>query len=185
MDVLDVAEAHGFPIWQATGRALLGAAMTQLGRHDEGLAEINAGIAQYQVLQTPPVFWPLLMLAKAGGLLVAGQAGEGLEVIDTAIDMLTAGGGTTLLPEFYVCQGQLLAALSDAEAARGAFNHALELARELDQRMPQLRAAMGIRRLATTATEMVEASDQLRSILSGFTEGFETADLREAAELSA
>ena len=184
VDVLEVAETHGFPIWQATGRALLGAAMTELGRHDEGVAEISAGIAQYQGLQTPPVFWPLLLAAKAGALLVAGRAGEGLEVIDTAIGMMAAGRGLTLLPEFYVSRGRLLAALSDGEAALDSFTKALEQARDLDERLPQLRAAMGIRRLATTGPRIAAASDQLRSILAGFSEGFEMADLVEARQLS-
>jgi hypothetical protein len=182
--VLEVADEHDLPIWRAIGRCLLGAALTGLGRPDEGLAEIDAGIAMYQGLQTPPVFWPLLLFVRAGAFLAGNRPSEGIGRIDEAIGMMTAGGSLTMLPEFYVLKGRLLAALSDRDAGAACFVQALELGRELDARSPQLRAAMGLSRLATGDAEREAARDQLRSILATFTEGFETPDLVEARELA-
>ena len=52
--VLDVADEYELPIWKALGTVLLGAARTDLGHHEEGLAQIQDGVAQYQGLRTRP-----------------------------------------------------------------------------------------------------------------------------------
>src|SRR4029450_11704833 len=75
--VLEVAEEHDYPIWRALGLALEGVAMTGLGRAEEGLARLDRGIALYQGLKTPPVFWPLLLSIKAGALALSGRPAGG------------------------------------------------------------------------------------------------------------
>ena len=83
--VLDVADEYELPIWRALGTVLLGAARADLGQHDEGLDEIRTGIAQYQGLRSPPVFWPLLLYVRARACMRAGRPAEGLDFIDQAI----------------------------------------------------------------------------------------------------
>jgi predicted ATPase len=79
--VIDVAEEQDYPIWKALGVTLEGAAVAALGRAEEGLERIESGVAAYQGLTTPPVFWPLLLSIRAGGSGLAGRQADGLRLI--------------------------------------------------------------------------------------------------------
>ena len=72
--VLELAEMHGFQIWSAVGSCLLGAALVNTGRIDQGLALIEQGLNAYRGLKTPPVFWPLLLHLCAGAYGAASRA---------------------------------------------------------------------------------------------------------------
>jgi predicted ATPase len=183
--LLDVADEHDLQIWRALGTVLLGVAKTELGRSEEGLTEIREGIAMYQGMRTPPVFWPLLLYIRAGACARSGSPAEGLPLIDEAIDIAGTGSGLTLLPEFYLRKGDLLLALPGAngDGPEPWFQRALDVARELDARMLQLRAALGLCRLQRKRGDAEEASGLLSPIYATFTEGFTTRDLIEAEDL--
>jgi len=57
--LLSIAEDHGFQIWKAAGTIVLGAAQVGVGRAEERLANVSAGMNLYQGLRSPPVFWPM------------------------------------------------------------------------------------------------------------------------------
>ncbi len=63
------------------------------------------------------------------------------------------------------------------------FSRASEIACRQGARSPELRAAMGLARLHRTQGRTEEAHDLLAPIAGWFTEGFETADLRDAKAL--
>jgi predicted ATPase len=185
--VMDVADEHDLQIWRALGTFLLGAAKTGLGRSEEGLADIRDGIALYEGLRTPPVFWPLLLFVRAGACARCGRPAEGLPLIEEAIEIAGQGSGLTLLPEFYLLRGELLLLLPerDVSAAESWFRRAFDDARELDARMPQLRAAMGLCRAALVSGGGMESARRvLSAVYATFTEGFATADLIDARNLA-
>jgi predicted ATPase/class 3 adenylate cyclase len=175
--VLEVAEEQDYQIWKAVGLVLQGVAMTGLGQPEEGLPRMDQGIALYQGLTTPPIFWPLLLSVRARGFALGGRPEEGLPLIDEAIDMIT--GDDFLFPEFTLLKGDLLITLDDADAAEPLFQRALEVARELGLRTPQLQAATRLTRLRRAAGKQAE-TDMLRAIYRTFDEGFDTTDLAEA-----
>jgi predicted ATPase/class 3 adenylate cyclase len=175
--VLEVAEEHDYQIWRALALVLLGAAMTGLGRPEEGLASIERGAALYQGLKTPPVFWPLLLSARARGFGIGGRPADGLALIDEAIEM--TGEGNVFYPEFALLQGDLLVALADADEAKRLFQSVFDVSRELGLHMPQLRAAIRLTRLLQAAGKE-PGNDLLRGVYETFTEGFDTRDLAEA-----
>jgi predicted ATPase len=183
--VVDVADEHDLQIWRALGTLLLGAAKTGLGRSDEGLAEIRDGIALYEGLRTPPVFWPLLLFVRAGACARSGRPAEGLGLIEEAIEIAGQGSGLTLLVEFYVLRGDLLLLLPEPNrpAAEGWFRRAFDVARELDARLPQLRAAMGLCRSQRESGGTDRARELLSGVYATFTEGFTTPDLIDARNL--
>jgi tetratricopeptide (TPR) repeat protein len=184
--VLDVVEDHDFQIWRAVGTCLLGAAKTAMGRHDEGLAQISQGMDLYQGLKTPPVFWPLLLYVQSGACARAGRAAEGLDLIDEALEIAARDAGKTLLPEFHVLKGDLLSAGPEGRAAaEPCYRRAFDVARELDARMSQLRAATRLCRLASDQPEAEEGRRLLSAVHETFTEGSTTTDLIEAEELLA
>jgi predicted ATPase/class 3 adenylate cyclase len=176
--VLDVAEEHDYQIWRALALALQGAAVTGLGRPTEGLARIDQGIALYQGLKTPPVFWPLLLSVRARAFGLGGRPADGLPLIDEAIEM--TGQHNIFYPEFALLRGDLLLGLGDAEGAEPCFQSVFEVAGDLEVRMPQLRAATRLTRLWRAAGKRPDGTDELRSVYETFTEGFDTPDLVEA-----
>jgi predicted ATPase/class 3 adenylate cyclase len=183
--VVDVADEHDLQIWRALGTCLLGAAKTGLGRSEEGLAEIGEGIALYQGLKTPPVFWPLILFVRAGACARAGRPADGLGMIDEAIEIADQGSGLTLLPEFYSLKGSLLAALPEANGsgAEHWFLRAFNDAQQLDARLPQLRAAIGLCRAQGERGDAQHARELLSAVHATFTEGFAIPDLVDAGEL--
>jgi tetratricopeptide (TPR) repeat protein len=183
--VLDVADEHELEIWRALGTLLLGAAKTGLGRSDEGLSEIRKGIALYQGLRTPPVFWPLLLYVRAGSCARSGRPSEGLGLIEEAIEIADGLSGLTLVPEFYLLKGELLLALPepDSSSAESWLLRAFERAGEINARMPQLRAAIGLCRLQPERGDAGRGAGHLNDVYTTFTEGFTIPDLIDAAEL--
>lgn len=182
VEVLQVAQQCNFPIWSALGTCLHGMADAELGRAEEGLAQVNEGIAQYQQMRTPPVFWPQLVAIKAGAHGLAGKVAEGLVLLDEALE-LAAHGYTSSIPEFSMLKGDLLtvAGAADADSARW-FQRAFDGAANRGVRMTQLRAALRLCRLWRTQGRD-NADRLLRTVYDTFTEGFATADLTEARGL--
>jgi class 3 adenylate cyclase/tetratricopeptide (TPR) repeat protein len=83
----------------------------------------------------------------------------------------------------------LLAKSADTDEVEARFQQAIRTARQQCAKSLELRAALSLARLLISQGKRAEASDLLAPIYTWFTEGFETADLREAraalAELSA
>jgi len=129
------------------------------------------------------VFWPFVRFIQGGAHAEAGTPGPGLALIDEAIQL---GGPSPISPLFHIVRGDLSLAGSspDPAAATECYEHALALAVRLDARMPALRAATRLARIAPDA-ERSARLDTLRPLHAGFTEGFATPDLVEAAELLA
>jgi predicted ATPase/class 3 adenylate cyclase len=188
--LLEVADESGFQIWTAAGSCLLGAAQVGVGQVDEGLASIRTGMALYQELRSPPVFWPFLLFVDAGASHRAGRSGDGLGPLEAAIEMMSAGAGTTMLPELHLLKGDLLAAVGAGDGSPGSdperwYQVALDRAVELGARTTQLRAATRLARLRLAEGRPHAAAALLGPVYASFTEGFETADLIEARELLA
>ena len=175
---LDVAEENDYRVWTALALALHGAALVGLGRITEGLERTDRGIASYQRLDTPPVFWPILCSVRAHAEALAGRRGEARDAIDEAIDL--SGRDNIVYPEFAVLKGDLLLALGNAQAAELSFRSALQVATGFGLRMPQLHAAVRLARLSGTMERRPADSDVLRDLYETFTEGFDELDLIEA-----
>jgi predicted ATPase/class 3 adenylate cyclase len=176
--VLDIAEAHDYVIWGALGLTLRGVAEAGLGRPEDGLASIDRGIAQYEGLRTPPVFWPQVQAMRAESFSLAGRPQEGIPYIDDAIEIV--GRGTVTYPDLAILKGDLVSAIGDSAGAETLFLKAFDAAARLELRMPQLRSATRLVLLRGRADKARESSDMLRRILETFTDDVETVDLIEA-----
>ena len=129
----------------------------------------------------------MLLVMDAGALGAAGRPAEGLAPVDAAIAYMSVDTGTSVLPEFRLLKGDLLAARAaggdgDASEADHWYRLAFEQARDLGARMPQLRAATRLCRPGRDATSREANRGALSAVLDTFTEGFETADLVEARQ---
>ncbi len=89
------------------------------------------------------------------------------------------------LPEFHRIEGALhLARSANAKVeAEACFQRAIEIARGNTARTLELRAATRLARLWGESNRRAEAHELLAPLYGWFTEGFDTADLKEAKTL--
>ena len=177
--VLEIAEEHDYQVWRALALVLQGVAMTGLGRAEEGLTRSDHGIALYQGLETPPVFWPLLLYVRARGFALGDRPADGLDTVDQAIELF-GDQANVLYPELPLLRGDLLLTASGTDAAEPWFQRAFDVAGEVGARMSELRAATRLTRLWRAARKRPDGTDMLTGVYETFTEGFDTPDLVEA-----
>jgi tetratricopeptide (TPR) repeat protein len=184
---LDIAEEYEFQIWRAVATCLHGAALAGMGRAEEGLTQTNRGMDLYQGMKTPPVFWPLLLFVQAGACGQAGRPAEGLIPLDKALKIVGPSSGNLLSSGLCRLKGDLLLALSPENPAEAEawFQQALEVAQERQARMMELRAAISLSRLWRQQGKAEQGRRLLSDSYGRFTEGFTTADLKEARALLA
>jgi predicted ATPase/class 3 adenylate cyclase len=181
---LRVAETADLPVWRALGTCLLGAATSALGRPEEGIRQTADGVDQYRGLRTPPVFWPFILFLQAGAHVPAGRPGPALVLLAEAEAAGVSDSAEASL--FHILHGDLslLGPAPDVAVATASFDRAFVMAERYNARMPQLRAAARLSRVADES-DRGERLEKLRSVYATFTEGFATPDLIEAAELLA
>ena len=73
--------------------------------------------------------------------------------------------------------------LGNTKAAEELYRKALSIAKEQEAKLWELRAAASLARLRRDQGRSAEAHDLLGPIYGWFTEGFDTADLKEAKAL--
>jgi predicted ATPase len=125
----------------------------------------------------------LLPLAQAYGTM--GQVEEGLQTLVEARTMLEATGQRYQETELYCLMGalRLQQAGTDESQADACFQRALAIARSQEAKAWELRAATSLARLWQSQGKHQDAYDLLAPVYDWFTEGFDTADLREAKQL--
>jgi tetratricopeptide (TPR) repeat protein len=183
--MLSLAEEHQYEVWRAVGTCLRGAALTGLGRPAEGLPLIDQGLHMYQGLNSPPVFWPMLLQMQAEAHGLAGDHAQALAVLEKALALVPPNGGGFLTPELFRLKGTLLLSLSSDHApeAQNLFERSQKIAQDLELPMLELRAAIRIYCLWHDQGQEEKGRRLLSQVYGRFTEGFETADLREAKAL--
>jgi len=85
--------------------------------------------------------------------------------------------------ELHRLEGDLLLAAAEPDGAGQCYLNALATASKQQARSWELRAATSLARLWGQQGRRVEARDLLAPVYGWFTEGFETADLKEAKML--
>ncbi len=87
--------------------------------------------------------------------------------------------------ELYRLKGALLIKqpVPDTPQAETCFHQALEIARQQGAKSFELRAATSLAHLWQGQDKRKEAYDQLAPVYEWFTEGFDTADLKDAKKL--
>ncbi len=161
-----------------------GWAVAARGQTEEGIAEMRQGLMSFHATGAAAHrSYFLALLAEAYGR--TGQAKEGLGVLAEALDWVEKTGERTWEAEIHRLKGELLLVRSaeNTSEAEGCFNRAIEVARRQSAKSPELRAAMSLARLWQAAGKTAEARELLAPVYDWFTEGFDTADLKDAKAL--
>src|SRR6266568_5005377 len=157
----------------------------KLGRRAEGIAEIREGLATLQAMGTE-ITRPQCSALLAESVAEDGRVEEGLAIIAEVLAMVERIGAGYYEAELHRLNGELLLMQGGGTRQREAeasFHRAIELARSRSAKSFELRAVMSLCRLWQRQSRDGEARRCLRETYDWFTEGFDTADLREAKAL--
>jgi class 3 adenylate cyclase/tetratricopeptide (TPR) repeat protein len=177
---LELAEKGQFAELSSHLRIQLGNARARLGRTSEGIALIRRGIAGLLKIAPHPglaSFFTLLAAAQQR----SGETDDALETIEQSLrvnpEVLLAR------PEALRVRGQLRLEKGQAEQAETDFRDSIALARSMGAKAFELSATTSLARLLASRGRRDEARTMLTDIYNWFTEGLDTADLKDAKAL--
>jgi class 3 adenylate cyclase/predicted ATPase len=177
-----VAIEQDFPHWRAEGMIFRGWVKIENGDVIEGVSLLRDGSAAYRA--TGAQLWmPHYTALLAGACEIAGRMEEAATLFDDALQIAEKTGERWLDAELHRHKGRLLVRLGHTEAAEKLFRNALTIAVEQEAKLWELRAAVSLARLWRDQGRRAEARDLLAAVYGWFTEGFDTADLKEAKGL--
>jgi DNA-binding winged helix-turn-helix (wHTH) protein len=184
---LTLTTTQGFPFWTARGALLHGLIRARQGFVAEGIAQMQQGLEAMRTTgATLNRAYFLIHLAVA--YTHTDHPAAGLACLIEATDERWWEA------ECHRLHGELLVVQASAKGsgpgglpedaeAETCFHRALAIARAQEAKSLELRAAMSLSRLWLRQGKRTTAHQLLTEVYGWFTEGFDTADLREAAAL--
>jgi tetratricopeptide (TPR) repeat protein len=176
-------EERGLVSFSAMATTVSGAALIVQGHYEEGIAGMRRGFSAWRATGGTPQAWYFGLLAS--GLGRVGRSQEALDVVEDGLASVAKTGEQLSNPSLHHVKGELLLAKnpSDVAEAERCFRAAIEIARRQSARITELRAGTSLARLLRDTGRRDEARTMLAEIYSWFTEGFDTADLKDAKAL--
>jgi tetratricopeptide (TPR) repeat protein len=191
-----ICDEHGIAQERIWAMAVHGWSLAHSGKADEGIREIEASIniqrSRHAELNLTFALRQLAEALNAKGSYIAGRdaAREGLKISERH-------GEVASKVELYRIMGEsarMLAKTGEIEAAtltrsgstlspEACFRAGVDLARKQGAKSFELRSAVALARERIERGEEHDAVEVLKRIRSQFTEGLETADVREADEI--
>jgi adenylate cyclase len=176
-ELLSIATQNEIPHYSIYATFFRAWAMGAAGRGDDGIAEMRRSISD-PVVAEASVRLPLLtVLAEICGK--NARAEEGLDLVTEGLATAEQTG------ELHRVKGELLMIKDpgDVAEAQRCLWTAIDIARRQGAKFFELRATVSLARLLASQGHRDEARAMLADIYGWFTEGFDTADLRDAKAL--
>jgi class 3 adenylate cyclase/tetratricopeptide (TPR) repeat protein len=181
-DLIALCTEHGFPYWLAAASRCLGWATAMQGRLAEGVAMMNQLLdeavgadAQFGRLNLLPI------LAEAYGNL--GQFDRGFAALEQWLRVRRQYSVSGTDKFYHRLRGELFLRAGSAEEAEESLRKAIDLSAKQSAKMEQLRSSKSLARILSKQGKRDEARAMLGDIYKWFTEGFDTADLKDANAL--
>ena len=188
---ITLSNEYGFPFWSSVGTILRGWALAEKEQAGEGITGIRLGLAAHRATgAVTSQSWGLALLAEAYSKV--GSLEEGLNAVTEALTMVAQTGERFYEAELYRLKGELTLKLRHSsdesyeariKQAEACFQGAIAIARQQQAKSWELRAIISFVRLLATQGRRDEARAMLAEIYGWFTEGFDTADLKDAKAL--
>jgi len=181
---MSLAREQGFPLWVAYNSIPRAWALVHQGQAKEGIEQINQGLMDYRATGAEiNRSYFLALLAEVHDTI--GQPEAGLTVLIEALVHVEHTGERYYEAEIHRLKGELLLQQnSDNQAeAESCFQQAIVVAQNQQAKSFELRAATSLAKLWHQQGKREEAHDLLAPVSHWFTEGFDTADLKDAKAL--
>lgn len=174
---------QGFTLSKARGRVCIGWACAMMGKVQEGIQELENGLAFFGAIQQKiPLTYFLAMLADIH--LANGEAERGAACVEQALAYAETNLDRFYLPELCRLKGELLrlsgAPVSDVQVW---LERAVAEARESGAAWLELRAARSLAGLLRERGDLSRAREFLITAMDRIRGGEDTRDYREALQL--
>ncbi|HXV41578.1 MAG TPA: hypothetical protein VEC96_00820, partial [Anaerolineae bacterium] len=179
---ITLSTEQGFVMWLTMANILRGWTLVEQGEIEEGVVQMRESLAAYRAMGiewSTPYF--VTLLAKAYGQVRQAQAA--LDLLAEALAAVEKTVGHYWEAELHRLKGELLLQAEATAEAEKCFWQAIEVARRQEAKSLELRAVLSLSRLWQEQGRKKEARQRLAEIYNWFTEGFDTADLKEAKVL--
>jgi tetratricopeptide (TPR) repeat protein len=179
--LIALSAEHGFALFVGLATIVRGAALSEDGRHDEGLAELRTGLDVYRTTGQR-VSHRLYLCWLAQAYAAAGAVEEAAATVHEALGMPT--DERLFEPELHRLRAELLARQNGAPTTvEASFREAIELARRQAARSLELRAATSYARWLQLGGRGDEGRQHLDEVCRWFSAASDTRDLDEARTL--
>ena len=160
-----------------------GWSLVEEGQVEAGLPDMRGVLAAVEATGVVGNTWMVATMAES--YLKICQAEEGLRILAPALALAQKTGDRLFEAELQRLKGEMLLIGDDGGAAKGTqcFRDAIEVARRQSAKAWELRATTSLARLLAKQGKRDEARAMLADIYNWFTEGFDTADLKDAKAL--
>jgi len=159
-----------------------GAALLELGAVADAITCLRAAL---ETELGKRQFRPLGLAVLANALMLQGEHGGALASLAEATQVMETTFVYRWEPEIHRLKGMALLRQNRAEESQHALQEAIWIAQRRQMKSFELRAAVSLARLLGEQGRRSEARDLLAPVFGWFTEGFDTADLKEAKALLA
>lgn len=172
---------HALSLWCLLPR---GWARAQQGDVVGGIADIREAMDRRRAFGMRAV-WPWYYALLAEAMAAHGDCAAALTALTEGEQWVQRNDERLYAAELRRIRGEVLLRRSppDPAGAERSFEQALEIARDQQARSWELRAAISLARMWLQHNRIDESRSLLEPVLAGFTEGFDTADLRDARDL--
>jgi len=182
--VIAFSAEHGFGAWLLFSTTHRGWAIAAQGRFEEGIALMREGLGVAHAAGAD-IGRADLLCSLADACMANDRLDDALGVLTEALTAADQQEERYFEPDIHRLKGELLLrqdASNDAEA-KCCFDRAIEIAGKQSGKSLELRTTVSLARLLASQDRRDEARAMLADIYSWFTEGFDTADLKEAKAL--
>jgi class 3 adenylate cyclase/tetratricopeptide (TPR) repeat protein len=177
---LKICEENRIAQFHAYALCVDGWALSASGESEKGLAQIRAGLDAFGLGASQHV----LLALQADAQLATDKPEAALASVAAGLKAVEKMGAAPLEAELHRLRGEaLLAGAGTVSEAEAAIEKGIDVARRQNAKSWELRGAMSLARLRRQQGRRAEARDLLAPIYGWFTEGFDTADLKEAKAL--
>jgi predicted ATPase/DNA-binding winged helix-turn-helix (wHTH) protein len=179
-ELTEYLKKHAFTLWDTLWNCLQATVQVQRG-DASAVFQLERAVAQLQEVGYRPRL--ACHLAKLAMMLnVKGQRDAGLVLVEHALSLCESGQELWCHAEMLRIKGMLLEPV-DAAAAAALYNQAIQIAEAQGALSWQLRVANNLARLKMRQGSGQDGRRLLQDVYNQFSEGFDTADLREARNL--
>ena len=161
---------------------LRGVALLGQGAVEEAIARIREGITKWIGLGRT-LMLPYGFVFLGEGLVRQGDRSAALAALREGLETACATGEHAWDAELHRLSGTVLLAENKLDEGQACLQQAIRIAQTQQAKSLELRAAASLARLWGEQGRRAEAHDLLAPVYCWFTEGFDTADLKEAKAL--
>ncbi|MCA3574799.1 MAG: tetratricopeptide repeat protein, partial [Aestuariivirga sp.] len=178
-----VGRKYGVSLFfEMMGEITLGVAWLRAGRFAEAAEQIDRGVTR--LAATGHGVWLSYLRALRGEALAQlGDIAAARQVIDGSIAHIEAGEERCHYSEVLRLRGWVAECEGDADGAEALFRRAIAVAQSQEAKSWELRSTLSLAALLAGRGQAAEAHAMLAAVHGWFSEGFETHDLKAAAQL--